>query len=120
VAEGVGSGFAPAHAAAFEPIANDGFAGGFHGTGTDLPALGEIAGVVHPMAMIAKVRELLAVALADRLAAIAQIQALQARQNRSAAFVFQAVAPYAVNPFLSFNYTDFPDFGTTCIAKTPI
>ena len=55
VADGVGSVFAPAHAAPFEAIAHHGLAGALHRTAADLPAVRQITRVVHPMLVVLEV-----------------------------------------------------------------
>ncbi len=57
MANGVGAVFAPAHAAPFEPIGDHRFAGALDGAGADLPAVGDISGIIHAMLMILKVTQ---------------------------------------------------------------
>ena len=52
-AEGVGSVVSPSHAAAFEALSDDGLAGGFDGSGADLPAVLQIIGIVRPLEVVA-------------------------------------------------------------------
>src|SRR4051812_4900720 len=55
VAEGMRAGFAPAHARAFEPLADHRLAGALHDPAAYLPSLRQILRVLHPVQVVAEI-----------------------------------------------------------------
>ena len=65
VAEGVGAGFAPAHAAAFQAVADHALAGRFDHARADLPAILHVGRVVGAVQIVPQIAGQLAVDLDD-------------------------------------------------------
>lgn len=93
MAHGVGAAFFPAHAGAFEALGDEAFAAGLDGAGADLPAVGEVAWVVHSMLMVAEVLSLFAIDLAPPAAPAPGIELFPLRQEGRAPCVFQLMTP---------------------------
>ena len=79
--------------AALQPLAHHRLARALHRPAADLPALGQVARVVHPMHLVAEVRHHLAVNLPHGPRLAPQVQPAQRRQHRPASLVLQPVAP---------------------------
>src|SRR5882757_3952449 len=92
VAEGVAAGGAPAHAAAAEAEVDDGLAGALHRSGADLPALGQVAWVIHLVLMVAKVVGFAAMRFTNGVAFAGQVECFKRVEHRRAPFVLQLVA----------------------------
>jgi hypothetical protein len=90
---GRGAAFASAHAAAFEAVVDQRFAGGLDHAGADQPAVGQIRRVVGAMLVASQVAEQLAMSFADFGRAVRQVQGFQVAHERGSAGVFEAMAP---------------------------
>ena len=93
VAHGIGAAFSPAHASTFEALSDEPFAAGFDRSGTDLPAHGPVARIVHLVLMVVEILKLLTIDLAARRSPPSHFQLFPDGQQRRAAFVFELVAP---------------------------
>ncbi len=93
VAHGVGAAFFPAHAGAFESLRDEALAAGLDRSGADLPAVGEVARIVHPMLMVAEVLGLLPIGLTPPSAPAFGVELLPLGQERGAAGVLQVMTP---------------------------
>ena len=100
MADRVGAVLAPAHAAAFEPVAHHRFAGRFHRTGADLPAIADVGWIIHAVLMIAEVHNLLPMDFSNGWGSIVQVQFFQPSAYGWTAFVFQAMT-CVIEPCLS-------------------
>lgn len=89
MADGIGAGFAPAHAAVFWAVADDRAAGAFDWTGADLPTVGDVRRIVHAMHVVAEVARVSSVGVLHRGAALRHIDCFQYGQHRRAAFAFE-------------------------------
>ena len=95
VGEGVGAGFAPPHAAAFQAVADHAFAGRFDHARADLPAILHVGWVVHAMHIVPHIAGQLAVDLDDVSTAARQIEGLQLLQQRWSAALLEGGGPRA-------------------------
>lgn len=92
VADCVGAVASPAHAAAFEPIADDRAARALDRTGTNLPTVGQVARVVHSRDVIAVVLCVDAMSFLNGGTARTDIERFEFDEHRLTAFVLQAMA----------------------------
>src|SRR5438552_13760638 len=99
VAEGVAARAAPAHSAAAKAEVDNGLTGAFHGSGADLPALGQIVRVIHLVLMIAKVVRFAAIGFANGVAFAGQVECFERVQHRRTPGVLQLVTTL-VQPLL--------------------
>jgi hypothetical protein len=93
LAEGLSAGFSPAHAAAFETLADDTFAGGLDDSGADLPAVFHVFRIVRPVRVIAEVTGQLAMGFDDGGAAGREIEGLEIAQEGGATALFEGGQP---------------------------
>ena len=93
VAHGIGAALAPAHAGAFETLRDDSFAGRFDWAGADLPAVGDLAGIIHFVFVVHEVLQFLPVTFPAVVGPIVHIELFPSLAQRAAAFVFKRVAP---------------------------
>lgn len=96
----VAAGFAPTRAAAFEAVADRCFASRLDRSAADLPAFDPIGRVVRAVAMIAEVRELLAMHVADRRRRVGEVERFERGERCPTAFVLEPMAP-RVEPCLA-------------------
>lgn len=93
MADGVGTGLTPPHAAAFESLTDHLFTGRFNGPRTNLPAVGQVRGVVGAVHVVAQVLRFLTVDFAHFGAARFQVELFPSFQQRRAPLVLQLVTP---------------------------
>src|SRR5580693_8916535 len=93
VADGVGTLFAPAHATAFEPPADNRFAGRLDRTRANLPTVRLIRRVVHALKVVAQVLRFLAMRFANRRRAIVERQLFERGEQRRSAFLLHLMTP---------------------------
>ena len=93
MAHGGGAVFFPAHAGAFKALGDEAFAAGFDRTGADLPTIGAIARVIHPVLMVAEVLHLFTISFAAPATPAMGLELFPFGQERRASLVFQLMAP---------------------------